>query len=305
MNILIISGFLGAGKTTFIKELVRQTGREFVVLENEFGGLDIDSAELQESGLETWELTEGCICCSMKANFAASVLTIANTLAPDFLIVEPTGVGMLSSILENIRQIEYEKIKLLQPVTLIDPHSFEHYLETFDEFYKDQIVNASQLILSKSEDLTPARRQELADALRAMNPDAPIVAEHYSFQPKTWWAGLLQSAWDAEKGIIPLASTEVLDLTTFSAEHIHFTDGHQFQNYMNILLRGTFGRIYRAKGHFGVGSEWFTFDITDDRYTLVPTSAKEKAELVLIGQQLDKRSLGVLFDDLLLSTALP
>ena len=97
MKILIVSGFLGAGKTTFIKEMSRKLDRDFVVMENEYGETNMDETFLQDNEkLNIWEMTEGCICCTMKADFASSILTIANTLDPEYLIVEPTGVGMLS-----------------------------------------------------------------------------------------------------------------------------------------------------------------------------------------------------------------
>ena len=124
MRILVVSGFLGAGKTTFIKELARRTREDFSVMENEYGQVGIDGQllaekEMPESGeedagkLNIWELTEGCICCSMKSDFASSILTIANTIDPEYLIVEPTGVGMLSNVMNNIRLIQYERISLL------------------------------------------------------------------------------------------------------------------------------------------------------------------------------------------------
>ena len=151
MKILIISGFLGAGKTTFIKALQRHTQKEYVILENEYGDADIDTAVLQRDNMKVWELTEGCICCSVKADFANSVLTISNTLDPDYLIVEPSGVGMLSNIYTNIKKIQYARIRLLAPITLIDFHSFQEYMDTFDAFYKDQIINAGRVLIAKGE----------------------------------------------------------------------------------------------------------------------------------------------------------
>ena len=125
MKILVVSGFLGAGKTTFIKEMSKQTGRDFVVMENEYAEAGMDRAFLEEEKqINVWQLTDGCICCSMKNDFATSILTIANTLDPEYLIVEPTGIGVLSSVMENIRQIEYERITLLSPVTIIDANTF-------------------------------------------------------------------------------------------------------------------------------------------------------------------------------------
>ena len=108
MKILVVSGFLGAGKTTFIRTLAERTKKDFAVMENEYGAVNVDGDLLEQTNdLNIWELTEGCICCSMQNDFATSILTIANTVDPEYLIVEPTGVGMLSKIIENIQKIEY------------------------------------------------------------------------------------------------------------------------------------------------------------------------------------------------------
>lgn len=119
MKILIVSGFLGAGKTTFIKRLARNVDQRFAILENEYGAAGIDGVRLGQNRQGTqknvWEMTEQCICCIGKKDFAASVLTIANVVDPEYLIVEPTGVGSLARIIENLRQIEYERIQLLSP----------------------------------------------------------------------------------------------------------------------------------------------------------------------------------------------
>ena len=131
MKVLIISGFLGAGKTTFIKAMSNILNRDFVILENEYASLNIDEDILkEESGLSVWELTEKCICCTGKTDFALNILTIANSIAPEYLIVEPTGVGYLSNVINNISQIEYEQIEMLAPITIIDPNKFfEHMRE--------------------------------------------------------------------------------------------------------------------------------------------------------------------------------
>ena len=117
MKILVVSGFLGAGKTTFIRTLAERTKKDFAVMENEYGAVNVDGDLLEQTkDLNIWELTEGCICCSMQNDFATSIQTIANTVDPEYLIVEPTGVGMLSKIIENIQKIEYERITLLEPL---------------------------------------------------------------------------------------------------------------------------------------------------------------------------------------------
>lgn len=228
MKILIISGFLGAGKTTFIKALQKHTGREFVILENEYGDVDIDSAVLEKDNMKIWELTEGCICCSVKADFANSVLTIANALDPDVLIVEPSGVGMLSNIYANVKRILYERIQLLAPITIVDYHCFYEYMETFDGFYKDQIINGGRVLVSKGEDVPSAELEAMGEILKEMNPKGQILTEHYENCPDQWWKSLLTTGWDEEKGIVYLKE-EGLEMTSLSFKDISYDDLQQFQ----------------------------------------------------------------------------
>lgn len=134
MKILVVSGLLGAGKTTFIRTLAERTKKDFAVMENEYGAVNVDGDLLEQTkDLNIWELTEGCICCSMQNDFATSILTIANTVDPEYLIVEPTGVGMLSKIIENIQKIEYERITLLEPLTILDGTMYDRCMSEFSE----------------------------------------------------------------------------------------------------------------------------------------------------------------------------
>ena len=141
MNILIVSGFLGAGKTTFIKELIRRTGTNPVILENEYGDNTIDAVELRsskpgEKKLEILEFMEGCVCCTMKDSFVNSVLTVYSGLSPEYLIIEPTGVGKLSNIINNIRPLLHGDIRLLKPVVVITPRSFTQNMNEWGDLTK-------------------------------------------------------------------------------------------------------------------------------------------------------------------------
>ena len=159
MKILVVSGFLGAGKTTFIRTLAERTKKDFAVMENEYGAVNVDGDLLEQTNdLNIWELTEGCICCSMQNDFATSILTIANTVDPEYLIVEPTGVGMLSKIIENIQKIEYERITLLEPLTILDGTMYDRCMSEFSE----------------------------------------ICVSHYTEQGDDWWDSLLTSYLDKE-----------------------------------------------------------------------------------------------------------
>ena len=136
MNVLIISGFLGAGKTTFIRELIKRTDGRLVILENEYGSADVDQQVIKaEDKADVWDLTEGCVCCTKSADFNASVLTIESTLEPELLVVEPSGVGALSNVIRNLRKIEYERIVLLRPLTIVDADHFAHDCKEFPDIY--------------------------------------------------------------------------------------------------------------------------------------------------------------------------
>ena len=126
MKILIVSGFLGAGKTTFIKELIRHTAVRPVIMENEYGETDLDSQDLKQSvpaqkDMQILEFMEGCVCCTMKDRFVNSVLTIFSGIDPEYLVIEPTGVGRLSNILKNRKPILHDNISLLKPVVVLVP----------------------------------------------------------------------------------------------------------------------------------------------------------------------------------------
>ena len=136
MKILIVSGFLGAGKTTFIKELIRHTAVRPVIMENEYDETDLDSQDLKQSvtekegmqqsvpaqkDMQILEFMEGCVCCTMKDRFVNSVLTIFSGIDPEYLVIEPTGVGRLSNILKNLKPILHDNISLLKPVVVLAP----------------------------------------------------------------------------------------------------------------------------------------------------------------------------------------
>ena len=146
MKILLVSGFLGAGKTTFIKEMAKNINLEFVVLENEYADIGVDKDFLDEKNLDVWEMSEGCICCSMKGDFKSSIKRIYSEINPEYLLIEPTGLGMLSSIIENIKELNNEDIEILRPISLIDVTSFDEYLESFNNFFLDNLKNTGAII---------------------------------------------------------------------------------------------------------------------------------------------------------------
>ena len=288
MKVLVISGFLGAGKTTFIKALAEHTHRDFAVMENEYGDVNIDSQVLQEGSekLNIWELTEGCICCSMKSDFATSVLTIAYTVDPEYLIVEPTGVGMLSKVLENLSGIQYEKIRLLSPVTLVDGHSFDRYLKEYPEIYLDQLKSAGTILITKMESASPEEVSSLRDRISSLAPQAEILNDHYSLQEDSWFEGLLQRSLTGE--ILP-GSDLTADLQNLGLTDVSLPSPDALLLLLNGVVSGVFGNICRSKGYLKAGESWLRFDTADRNYSVTGCAPMEDSRAVFIGQDL-KRS---------------
>ena len=304
MRILVVSGFLGAGKTTFIKELARRTREDFSVMENEYGQVGIDGQllaekEMPESGeedagkLNIWELPEGCICCSMKSDFASSILTIANTIDPEYLIVEPTGVGMLSNVMSNIRLIQYERISLLSPITILDGNSFDRYCQEFPDIYRDQIASAGCVLVSKMEGADRQTLEELEQSIRQINPDAEIFTTHYSANPDSWWESLLSRPADPAQKLPGKAETP--DLQNLGLTEVSLPSGNQLLLFLQGVVAGVFGDICRAKGYLPVGSgeqtAWLRFDVVDHNYSITGIEAMPDSRAVLIGKGLKKNWL--------------
>ncbi|MCD8197042.1 MAG: GTP-binding protein [Lachnospiraceae bacterium] len=295
MKILIVSGFLGAGKTTFIKSLSKHTGREIAILENEYGEVGVDGDVLRANSAQSvgkvniWELTEGCICCSTKGDFAASVLTIANTVDPEYLVVEPTGVGMLSNIIANLQQIEYERITLLAPVTVVDGQSFHSNLREYPEIYKDQIREARTVFVSKLENASPEERQKIRQDIEALHPAGQIMADHYSGMEETEWLSLLERSYDGSRLEARPESAELPD--TFSMSGVEVESPEMLLLLLERLIHGGLGGVVRAKGCIRTGDEWLRFDAVDGRYSLSGAEAAPEGKAVFIGTDIRRQTI--------------
>ena len=290
MKILVVSGFLGAGKTTFIKEMAEKTGQDFVVMENEYGEVGIDKTLLDEGNdINIWELTEGCICCSMKSDFASSILTIANTLDPEYLIVEPTGVGVLSNVIHNIQQIEYERISLLSPVTIVDANCFDHYMRDYRDIFEDQLKAAGTIVISKRSFSSPEEMDAFLAKIRAVNPDARIQAEHYSHMERSWWETLLNTGLNGTS--IAPEKMETPNLLSLGLTGISLPGPNHLIWFLEQLIRGAYGTICRAKGFIDVGGTLLRFDVVDARYSITGFEESEQPKSIFIGPKIKRREL--------------
>ncbi len=313
MKILVVSGFLGAGKTTFIKELIRRTKKQPVILENEYGDNDLDSRSLSGGGaLEILEFMEGCVCCTKKDSFVNTVLSISAAMDPEYLVIEPTGVGKLGNILSSIRRIEYERIALLPSVLVLAPRSINSYLKEFPEIYTDQVKHASKIVFSKSENESPELLQRVTEQIRAINADAEIISSHYSKMDDAWWNALFEGSELAKKVVkTPEYRKRSLGYSLndvaqnlgqpqqITLKNVALSSLAELIILLEDVLRGRFGYIPRAKGVVLVGAEYLRFDLADNLYAIIGADEKEpKSQLTFIGNRLDVEGLRTRFQQL-------
>ena len=291
MKILLVSGFLGAGKTTFIKELAKNISLEFVVLENEYADIGVDKDFLNEKNLNVWEMSEGCICCSMKGDFKSSIKRIYSEINPEYLVVEPTGVGMLSSIIENIRDINNNDIEILSPITLIDITSFSEYLETFNSFFTDNLKNTGKIILTKLENSNYFEIENIKNEILKINNNLEIITDDYRNFPKEWFADLLNKSIDNKIIDKNFSLKTHINLRTFSKENVNLKTMDELGLLLNRLVNGDFGKIYRAKGIVKIDGYWGKFNLVYKNFEMEPITDAKGTKIVIIGNNLDIENL--------------
>ena len=291
MKILLVSGFLGAGKTTFIKELAKNINLEFVVLENEYADIGVDKDFLDEKNLNVWEMSEGCICCSMKGDFKSSIKRIYSEINPEYLVVEPTGVGMLSSIIENIREINNNDIEILSPITLIDITSFNEYLETFNNFFIDNLKNTGKVMLTKLENSSHFEIENIKNEILKINNNLEILTTDYRTFPKKWFGEILNKSIDNKIIDKNFSLKTHINLRTFSKENINLKTMDELGLLLNRLVNGDFGKIYRAKGIVKIDGYWGKFNLVYKNFEMEPITDAKGPKIVIIGNNLDIENL--------------
>ena len=204
----IVSGFLGAGKTTLIKKLLAEafSGEKLVLIENEFGEISIDGGFLKESGVQLSEMSSGCICCSLMGDFGKALVDVQKQFDPDRILIEPSGVGKLSDVILAVENTvkDVPEMKLNSFVTVADASKVKVYMKNFGEFYNNQIETAGTIILSRTQKVSPEKLQAAAALLREKNPDAAIIT----------------TPWDELSGQTILAAMEKVSLADELMERI-------------------------------------------------------------------------------------
>ena len=214
----IFSGFLGAGKTTLIKKLIKESfaGQKVVLIENEFGEIGIDGGFLKESGIQINELNAGCICCSLVGDFRTALQQVVEQYHPDRIVIEPSGVGKLSDVTRAVEGVaEHLDVQLSSFVTVADVNKVKMYMKNFGEFYDDQISHASCIILSRTQNATEEKIAAAVAMLREKNPTATIVT----------------TPWDELDGKQLLAAMERRDTLAAALEELAEEQEHEHHHH--------------------------------------------------------------------------
>ena len=173
----IYSGFLGAGKTTLIKKMIKEAyhGQKLVLIENEFGEIGIDGGFLQEAGIQITEMNSGCICCSLVGDFGRALHKVIDEYHPDRILIEPSGVGKLSDVIGAVRKVTSDDVQLGNFVTVADATKCKMYMKNFGEFYNNQIETANTIILSRTDGMKEEKLDQCVAMIREHNKDAVVV----------------------------------------------------------------------------------------------------------------------------------
>ncbi len=213
-KIEIISGFLGAGKTTLIKKMLKEVfaGEKVVLIENEFGEIGIDGGFLKEAGVQITEMNSGCICCSLVGDFGTALKEVIETYTPDRILIEPSGVGKLSDVTKAVQGVAaHEPVELNSSVTVVDGQKCRMYMKNFGEFFNNQVEHAGTIVISRTQKMTEEKLEACVKMLKEKNPKATVIT----------------TPWEELKGEQILAAMQHQDLILHELEaHLHEEHEH-------------------------------------------------------------------------------
>lgn len=321
----IISGFLGAGKTTFIKLLIENVfaGEKLVLIENEFGEIGIDGGFLKDAGIEITEMNSGCICCTLVGDFSKALRKVIEEYHPDRVLIEPSGVGKLSDVSKAIEHVKKEAdIEIEGRITIVDGKKAKMYLKNFGEFFKDQVAYANTIVVSRTQMMEDHSIEECVKMLREENKEASIIstswdklskeAIEHALSPDTQLEGIFEE----EK--CPVCDHEHHHEGACGCGHEHhhhhhhhadeiFTSwgqetAHKYtEEELDFLLKALsetegYGTILRAKGIVEMeNGSWKQFDLVPQEYEVRESTADYTGRLCVIGTDLKEDELTKLF----------
>ncbi|CDE26320.1 cobW/P47K family protein [Clostridium sp. CAG:307] len=316
----IISGFLGAGKTTLIKRLLATHlhDEKVILIENEFGEIGIDAGFLKETKVEIKELNQGCICCSLQGDFATALTEIKTKYNPTRIIIEPSGVGKLSDIVKAVVDANLSDVKLNALVCVCDANKAKMYLKNFGEFYVDQVAHAKTIFLSRADVATEAKMQECLEIVREINDKAIIVTtpinelsdgtliDSYEAKNDDFEAKLLEEVKhmhhhhhddeECECGHHHHDHDADEVFTSYGFETTHKYSHDELEAILHELSFGEkYGFILRSKGIVAGIDGWYHFDMVPEETNVRHGEAASVGKICVIGSKLNKEEIKKLF----------
>ncbi|MBR3570433.1 MAG: GTP-binding protein [Oscillibacter sp.] len=228
----IISGFLGAGKTTLIKKLLADAfpGEQIVLIENEFGEISVDGGFLKESGVQISEMSSGCICCTLVGDFAKALVDVQNQFHPDRVLIEPSGVGKLSDVIVAVKGVDAPGMELNSYVTVADATKAKTYMKNFGEFYNNQIESAGTIVLSRTQKLSQEKLEAVVSLLREKNPDAAILTTPWDELDGKAILAAMENVSLADELLAKMRAEHEAEEAEHEAEHRHHDHDHEHEH---------------------------------------------------------------------------
>ena len=322
----IFSGFLGAGKTTLIKKLIKEAfaGQQVVLIENEFGEIGIDGGFLKESGIQINELNAGCICCSLVGDFRTALQQVVEQYHPDRIVIEPSGVGKLSDVTRAVEGVaEHLDVQLNSFVTVADVNKVKMYMKNFGEFYDDQISHASCILLSRTQTASEEKIAAAVAMLREKNPTATIVTTAWDELTGEQILKAMSTKDDFKAELIAMAAkaNEKHAEEDEEEEHHHHHHHHHGHDADEVFISwgeethkkftkaeierilkaledaDTYGIVLRAKGYVAnaEGEKWIHFDYVPGEPDIRDGGAMVTGRICVIGSKLNEEAVAALF----------
>ena len=321
----VFSGFLGAGKTTLIKKLIKEAyaGEKVVLIENEFGEIGIDGGFLQEAGVQITEMNSGCICCSLVGDFSKALRRVATLYSPDRIIIEPSGVGKLSDVIKAVKKANLDNATLNACATVVDASKCKMYMKNFGEFFNDQVKTANCIVLSHTDKAGEEKVATAVELLKEQNATATLVTAPWN-------------ALDGKDILLAMEQKNSLqqDLDNLASETTSHSDcgcgdpscdchhgGHEHNHHADEVFRSwgkettkkyskqqlidalsqfsneeKFGVILRAKGIVAGENGWWHFDFVPQGIDIREGGAGVIGRLCVIGCNLQEDELKKVFD---------
>ena len=304
----IISGFLGAGKTTLIKKLLDQAfrGEKVVLIENEFGEIGIDGGFLKDAGVEITEMNSGCICCSLVGDFGAALKKVLDDYAPDRIIIEPSGVGKLSDVIAAVEGVQKATpaLHLHSFVTVVDATKAKVYMKNFGEFFNNQVEHASAILLSRTQNMDQAKLDAAVRLLREKNPKAAILTTPWDQLTGAQIVSAMEGGHSLAEELMEEIAHHHHDhdadevFTSWGRETAHKYSREELQEALSALaMTEDYGYILRAKGMVPCedGQTWLHFDLVPEEFQIREGATDYTGRLCVIGSDLKEDQLEKLF----------